>query len=125
VKSVSMPEGVTNLYRYTTVANMITKAFVTDGRGHETAYEFDGFGQCTLVAGPRGDRTVMTWNSKGQKQTETDPEGMTMTFGYDARNNPNSLKRVGADKTEIDTSTVYDPVYSKPSQMTDGNGNTT
>jgi RHS repeat-associated protein len=124
VKAIHSPEGVNNLFAYTRdTSNRVTQATVTDARGNDTAYTFDESGHVTRILAPRGAETLMSWNSKGQKEYERDPEGRETRTRYE-RGNPVSQTVTGGGVT-VETTAVYDPKFNKPVSTTDGNGNTT
>jgi RHS repeat-associated protein len=125
VKSVTLPEGITNTFSYNYSQNRISDATVTDGRGNQTRYDFDVDGHATRMVGPRGLVTQMTWTRKGQKETETDPLGMTTTIRYDNADNPYSQTMAGSTGTTIQVTTTYDKKFSKPNLVVDGSGNPT
>ncbi|MBV8859487.1 MAG: Ig-like domain-containing protein [Acidobacteria bacterium] len=124
VKAIHSPESVNNLFAYVLDAqNRVTQATVTDARSNDTVYTFDEHGYVTRILAPRGAETLMGWNSKGQKEYERDPEGRVTRTRYE-RNNPVSQTVTGGGVT-VETSTVYDSKFNKPTSVTDGNGNTT
>jgi RHS repeat-associated protein len=124
VKSISLQEGISNTFEYThNAANRVTHAVVTDGRSNRTSYEFDAFGHATSIAAPRGARTVLTWNNKGQKESELDPEGMLTTYRYENGNPVSQVMEGGGERVEI--TTRFNAKFSKPESIKDANGNVT
>ncbi|MDT7780152.1 MAG: hypothetical protein QOC99_2664 [Acidobacteriota bacterium] len=124
VESVTMPEGVTSGFKYTfDGSNRVTQTVVTDARGNDTTYELDESGRVKQATGPRGDITRMTWNSKGQKETEEDAEGRKTTINY-LFSNPASLTFEGGGK-KIQNDMIWNLTYSKLESYVDGNRNQT
>jgi RHS repeat-associated protein len=124
VHSITMPEGVTNVFDYTLdAANRVTQTVVTDARANKTTYAFDQTGHVTEVTGPRGDVTRMTWNGKGQKATEENAEGRKTTFSY-LFDNPAGVVFEGGGK-KVENFLVWNLTYSKLESFLDGNKNQT
>ncbi|HVF51414.1 MAG TPA: Ig-like domain-containing protein [Pyrinomonadaceae bacterium] len=123
VKSINMPEGVTNTFTNTLEGSNITQTVVKDGNQNSTTYKFDRPNRTTTVTGPRGDTTVLVFNLKGQQESITDAEGMKTSIGYDL-NYPASTTITGrGDSTG--TLTRYNAKFGKLEHFEDGNGHVT
>jgi RHS repeat-associated protein len=132
VKSVNMPEGVTNRYSYTFTNGKVTRATVADGRDNLTDYEFDALAASdpkapqkrVIVRAPRGARSEIVFNGYGDKLSDTDPEGMTTECTYDRLGNISEQVMRGAGVI-LNLRANFDQTFSKPLSVTDANGKTT
>ena len=121
--AVRRPEGVAHRFNYGYENGQIVDAAVTDGRSNATAYKLrDGY--VTEIRAPRGATTSVQFNAEGLKMRETDPEGMSTDYGYDARGNLVSRRMSGGSAASA-TSAVYDQTFGRPLSETDANGHTT
>ncbi|HEV8187414.1 MAG TPA: Ig-like domain-containing protein [Pyrinomonadaceae bacterium] len=126
VKTVAMPESVTNSFDYVFDVARITSATITDGRGNPTSYQFakDADGNRTVtVQAPRGAQTIVSFDNRGHVKSTTDPEGMVTTYRYDNGNPVETV--VSGNGQTIRTSATYDPTFNKLTSFTDGNQQTT
>ena len=122
VKTVGMPESVTNTFNYTFNNFRITATTVIDGRNNPTAYQFangtDGAKTVTVQA-PRGAQSTLTFDEHGNPTSETDAEEMVITRRFD-NGNPVETTVIGNGQT-IHTTASYDPTYNKLTSFTDAN----
>ncbi len=125
VKTITMPELVSNGYSYTFVNGKITAATVTDGRGNPTSYRFANTGNTKTVTinAPRDAQSVVTFDNYGSRLSETDPEGMTTTHRYENGNAVETITSGGGLTTR--TTATYDPVFNKMTSFTDAKQQTT
>ena len=95
---------------------------LTDGRSLQWHYEYNGNGLITRVVAPDGATTTYTYDAATLNvATETDANGHTTRFEYDARGNlitdTNALGHV--------TAYEYEPVFNMMTRITDPNGRVT
>jgi RHS repeat-associated protein len=71
-----------------------------DPLGHTTSYAYDSAANLTSVTDPRGKTTTMTYDSRGNKLTQTAPAPLSylQTWTYTARNDPTTYQN-GRGKT--------------------------
>ncbi|HEY0174646.1 MAG TPA: Ig-like domain-containing protein, partial [Pyrinomonadaceae bacterium] len=123
VARVARPEGVAHDYTYTFESGKVVRAVVTDGNGQPSAYQLEN-GYTKSVTGPMGAVTSMAFNDEGLKTSETDPEGMSTDYGYDAKGNVTSQRKSGGGASSS-MSASYDQTFGKLLSQTDANGKTT
>ncbi len=59
---------------------------VTDPKGLDTDYSYNGFGDLIQLSSPDTGITDYTYDSAGNRQTQTDARGMKATYSYDVLN---------------------------------------
>jgi RHS repeat-associated protein len=59
---------------------------VTDPKGLETNYAYNGLGDLLQLSSPDTGLTTYTYDSGGNRKTQTDARNTTATYGYDALN---------------------------------------
>lgn len=105
---------------------------VTDPKGLDTTYTYNGFGDLVQLSSPDTGVTTYTYDSAGNRASQTDARGITTTYQYDALNR---LTHVGYPTTSLNVSYTYDvtqPVcqagetfsVGKLTLMIDGSGST-
>ena len=116
VKAVDEPEGVTTTFVYdlTRITSGEFVTTVTDGRRNDTIYTLNLNGSPLKIEEPGGIITRMTWaDADIYKESETDANGRTTLFEYDARANLTKETIVTNDFGNVVTEFVYDPIYNK------------
>lgn len=77
---------IIKLYAYEPTFNRVKAS--TDARGHTTTFDYDLKGNITSIKYPEIDgytpTTIFTYNSRGQIESTTDPEGMITGYVYDS-----------------------------------------
>lgn len=105
---------------------------VTDPKGLDTTYQYNGFGDLTQLASPDTGTTVYTYDSAGNRKTQTDARGIVSTYSYDALNR---LTGIAYPTSSLNVGYIYDtanPVCTtgetfaigRLSKMTDSSGDT-
>lgn len=105
---------------------------VTDPKGLDTTYQYNGFGDLTQLASPDTGTTVYTYDSAGNRKTQTDARGIVSTYSYDALNR---LTGIAYPTSSLNVGYIYDTInpvciagetfaIGRLTQMTDSSGNT-
>lgn len=105
---------------------------VTDPKGLDTTYTYNGFGDLAQLSSPDTGVTTYTYDSAGNRASQTDARGITTTYQYDALNR---LTQVGYPTSSLNVSYTYDvtqPVcqtgetfsVGRLTLMVDGSGST-
>jgi RHS repeat-associated protein len=105
---------------------------VTDPKGLNTVYTYNGFGELITQVSPDTGTTSYTYNQVHNPASQTDARGVVTTYGYDALNR---LTGVTYPTTALNVTYIYDtlntacqPGESYPkghlTQLTDSTGNT-
>jgi RHS repeat-associated protein len=105
---------------------------VTDPKGLDTTYTYNGFGDLVQLSSPDTGVTTYTYDSAGNRASQTDARGITTTYQYDALNR---LTQVGYPTSSLNVSYTYDvtqPVcqagetfsVGRLTLMVDGSGST-
>jgi len=105
---------------------------VTDPKGLDTTYTYNGFGDQVQLSSPDTGTTSYTYDSAGNRASQTDARGITTTYQYDALNR---LTQVGYPTTSLNVAYTYDvtqPVcqagetfsVGRLTLMVDGSGST-
>lgn len=105
---------------------------VTDPKGLETNYTYNGFGDLLELESPDTGTTASTYDSAGNLKTRTDARGVTRTHSYDALNRPTGIAYA---ESIFNVAYVYDVQPSacqaeenfavgRLAQMTDRSGST-
>ncbi|MCF7222494.1 RHS repeat-associated core domain-containing protein [Marilutibacter chinensis] len=105
---------------------------VTDPKGLDTVYSYNGFGDLTQLDSPDTGITTYTYDAAGNRTGQTDARGETTTYGYDALNR---LTSVSYSDSSLDVAYAYDTVQTscatgetfaigRLSRMSDGSGHT-
>ncbi|TKR28668.1 RHS repeat protein, partial [Luteimonas gilva] len=105
---------------------------VTDPKGLDTTYTYNGFSDLTQLSSPDTGVTTYTYDSAGNRQTQTDARGVTATYSYDALNR---LTGIGYPTSSLDVAYAYDTVNAsclagetfaigRLTKMTDSSGQT-
>ncbi|WP_312771263.1 RHS repeat-associated core domain-containing protein [Pseudoxanthomonas mexicana] len=105
---------------------------VTDPKGLDTTYTYNGFGDLVQLSSPDTGVTTYTYDSAGNRASQTDARGVTTTYQYDALNR---LTQVGYPTSSLNVSYTYDvtqPVcqagetfsVGRLTLMVDGSGST-
>ena len=95
------PLGHHTLVAYTPL-NLV--ATITDAKGGETAFTYDGNGNLLTLTDPRTAVTTYTYDDLDRVATRTDPLSQTETYQYDANGN---LTQVTDRKSQV-TAYAYD-----------------
>jgi RHS repeat-associated protein len=101
-EAVDTDSARTTSYIYEGNFNKVIKK--TDPEGYATSYEYDAFGQATLVTDPESGTMSYTYEDDGQLASRTDENGNATAFTYDA--DGNLLTTTFADGSV--TATTYD-----------------
>lgn len=105
---------------------------VTDPKGLDTTYTYNGFSDLTQLSSPDTGVTTYTYDSAGNRKTQTDARNITATYSYDALNR---LTGIAYPTSSLDVAYVYDTVNAaclagetfavgRLTKMIDGSGNT-
>lgn len=105
---------------------------VTDPKGLDTTYQYNGFGDLVQLSSPDTGVTTYTYDSAGNRKTQTDARGITATYSYDALNR---LTGIAYPTSSLDVAYLYDTVNAactadesfaigRLARMTDGSGET-
>ena len=105
---------------------------VTDPKGLDTTYTYNGFSDLTQLGSPDTGVTAYTYDSAGNRKTQTDARNITATYSYDALNR---LTGIAYPTSSLDVTYAYDTVNAscisgetfaigRLTKMTDGSGNT-
>lgn len=78
---------------------------VTDPKGLDTTYQYNGFGDLTQLASPDTGTTVYTYDSAGNRKTQTDARGIVSTYSYDALNR---LTGIAYPTSSLNVGYLYD-----------------
>jgi RHS repeat-associated protein len=82
VTQEALPDGVSTIgYAYQTAFHALTQ--VTDERGNQTNYAYDGSGHQTLTTDALLQKTTIGYLANGLVQTTTDPASHVTSYGYD------------------------------------------
>lgn len=109
---------------------------VTDGRGEESTYRFNTYGNPLEIVDPLTQSTTLDWDTQNQVMTgRTDGNGVDTTYTYDVHGNPltETVTVTDFDGTEhvYAVTNTYVPASQPPYQRnllatrTDRNGHTT
>ncbi|HZN06928.1 MAG TPA: RHS repeat-associated core domain-containing protein [Pyrinomonadaceae bacterium] len=74
-------DAITTTYEYEPLFNNLTR--VIDPLGRRLTYSYDSLGNLTSITDAQGDPVSMTYNSKGQVLTLTDPLNRVFRFDYE------------------------------------------
>ncbi|MBD9379435.1 RHS repeat protein [Pseudoxanthomonas sp. PXM04] len=80
---------------------------VTDPKGLNTSYTYNGLGDLTQLQSPDTGTTTYTYDSAGNRASQTDARGVTTTYAHDALNR---LTAVNYPDTALNVSYTYDTV---------------
>lgn len=105
---------------------------VTDPKGLDTTYTYNGFSDLTQLSSPDTGVTTYTYDSAGNRKTQTDARNITATYSYDALNR---LTGIAYPTSSLDVTYTYDTVNAaciagetfaigRLTKMIDGSGNT-
>jgi YD repeat-containing protein len=97
-------------YRYDANGNR-THVRTPDGR--ETVTTYDALNRATRIEQPDGSAQVIVYRPDGRKQSETDPRGVTTTYGYDAAGRLTSVQQSGIAQA---TAYAWDQTGAKTTQ---------
>ena len=121
--------GNTQLYEYDSRSN---RTRYTDARGNQTRYHYDGLSRLVRTVrdmdmdGPDdafpGDgnpdiMTTQTWDDSSNLTSQTDDNGNTTQYQYDALD-----RRTGIDYADCTSSSILYDVHDNAVSMTDANG---
>ncbi|MHC4943554.1 MAG: RHS repeat-associated core domain-containing protein [Planctomycetota bacterium] len=114
-------------YVYTFEATHNLVETQTDPLGNTTTYTYDGNGNLLNITQPEVDGQIpefdFTYNSRGQVETETDPESLVREHYYDVVNGDLLAIIVDPSGLALQTDMVFDAVGNM-TQKTDTRGNT-
>ncbi|MEG2805075.1 RHS repeat-associated core domain-containing protein [Stenotrophomonas sp.] len=90
-------------------------AQVTDPKGLNTTYTYNGFGDLTAQNSPDSGGTAFTLDAAGNRKTRTDARGVTATYSYDAINR---LIGIAYPDPNLDVGYNYDiaPIVCDPDE---------
>ncbi|MCL1633388.1 DUF6531 domain-containing protein [Luteimonas sp. SX5] len=105
---------------------------VTDPKGLDTTYTYNGFSDLTQLSSPDTGVTTYTYDSAGNRKTQTDARNITATYSYDALNR---LTGIAYPTSSLNVTYAYDTVNAsciagetfaigRMTKMIDGSGNT-
>ncbi|ALN90190.1 RHS repeat-associated core domain-containing protein [Lysobacter gummosus] len=80
---------------------------VTDPKGLDTTYGYNGFGDQVQLKSPDTGTSTFTYDSAGNRKTETDARGITRVYGYDLLNR---VVSVSYPTTSLNVGYTYDSV---------------
>jgi RHS repeat-associated protein len=98
---------ITNLFGYDKAGNRIS---VKDGLNQETVFTYDAQNRLRTQVFANTDTTTVNYNNV-QKTSELKPDGITLTFGYDARDR----LRTSTDSSDSYISRIY--TYDKTGRL--------
>ncbi|MEO0628317.1 MAG: hypothetical protein AAFY91_15090, partial [Bacteroidota bacterium] len=97
-----------------------------DPFGNASVEYFDEDGNSVRMVSRVGDITDAQYDGLNRLTARTLPEGNKLFAFYDANSNVTRVDQLSKDGSEaLTTSAVYHPVWQKPVQSTDANGNVT
>ncbi|AWV05743.1 RHS repeat-associated core domain-containing protein [Marilutibacter maris] len=105
---------------------------VTDPKGLDTVYSYNGLGDLTQLDSPDTGVTTYQYDAAGNRSSQTDARGETTGYGYDALNR---LTSVSYSDSSLDVAYAYDSVQpgcaagetfaiGRLSRISDGSGHT-
>ncbi|UJB17993.1 MULTISPECIES: RHS repeat-associated core domain-containing protein [Lysobacter] len=80
---------------------------VTDPKGLDTTYGYNGFGDQVQLKSPDTGTSTFTYDSAGNRKTETDARGITRVYDYDLLNR---VVSVSYPTTSLNVGYTYDSV---------------
>ncbi|MBU2221401.1 MAG: hypothetical protein KJ722_02160 [Candidatus Omnitrophica bacterium] len=107
-------------------ARGITK--FTDRRGGIWTYYFDENGNTIKIIGPKGRKTLKTYNRNKLLSSITYPKGNSVHYEYDARGNVTKITRkpkAGSNSLSLITAFTYDAAHNRVKTITDPAGSMT
>lgn len=96
--------GAETKFGYDAIDNLVK---VTDPKGLDTTYTYNGLGDLTQLSSPDTGITGYTYDAAGNRQTQTDARNVTATYGYDALGR---LTNVSYPTSSLDVDYFYDTV---------------
>lgn len=121
----TLPGGQTISYTYDPVGNL---ASMTDASG-TTSYTYNGLNQLTTLTEPGGYNTTFTYDRDGNRTGISYPNGVTVTYTYDAADRAVSMLAKSAAGTTLASETYSYMSGSADTALiqtaTDQNGNVT
>jgi len=125
-KPGSSDPPITSLFTYEPLLSRIQTS--TDALGHTTTFSYDSKGNLLTIEQPMVDghvpQTVYTYNSRGQVDTVTDPEGMITGYTYNVTTGDMLSMTEDQGGLSLTTQMVYD-VAGNVAKTTDQRGHTT
>ncbi|MEH6415705.1 RHS repeat-associated core domain-containing protein [Pseudomonas sp. CGJS7] len=116
-------------FKYDALDRLVT---VKDPKNLDTGYGYNGFGDQVRLTSPDTGESTFTYDSAGNRKTETDARLITRTYSYDALNRitgivyPTTSLNVAYTYDAVPTVCAADEVFAKGrlSLMTDASGST-
>lgn len=94
--------GAETKFAYDALDNLVK---VTDPKGLDTAYTYNGLGDLTQLSSPDTGIAGYTYDAAGNRKTQTDARGVTATYHYDGLGR---LTGVTYPTSALDVGYVYD-----------------
>lgn len=94
---------------------------VTDSKGNQSVFRYDGMQRVTKIVDPLGNETGYTFDSKGNRTSATDELGNTTEYSYDEKSNLTGVTRPTGDEWRA----TYGEPFNSLKSETDPAGETT
>jgi YD repeat-containing protein len=98
---VTHPDGAAIEYGYDAAGNRTSVKSTVGAVSRITTYAYDALNRLASVTDPSGRTTSWTYDAAGNRKTQTLPNGVVSTWGYDNRHRLTSIEHRKADASLI------------------------